>query len=319
MGFFEKIRRHSAVASGNFDAMFKKVEIPPLPMAVSRLLAEINQPEPDTDLLVNLISSETGIAAKVIKTVNSALFSLRMPVADVKRAVTVLGLQHIRSIALAFATMDSLPEPETRLFDHEAFWTDSLLRAIMARSFSKKLSGKQPEEAFTASLLADVALPVLLSAWTEYYEPVIAEWHDSPTRLSELERENFGWDHAQAGAWIVRSWDFPDEMVCYLGVHNLPMETIVEQGLNDTIVTPMALAALLPSVLKPDPKRSEQVCLAAAANLSLSTTEFVACVEEVKASFAELRELFGLHDLNTDRVFDDLLAAASQSNRGIEA
>ena len=319
MGFFEKIRRHAAVASGNFDAIFKKVEIPPLPMAVSRLLAEINQPEPDTDLLVNLISSETGIAAKVIKTVNSALFSLKMPVSDVKRAVTVLGLQHIRSIALAFATMDSLPEPEARLFDHQAFWTDSLMRAIMARSFSKKLRGEQSEEAFTASLLADIALPVLLSVWTEYYEPVIAEWHDSPNRLSELEREHFGWDHAQAGAWIVQSWDFPEEMVCYLGVHNLSMEMIVEQGLNDTIVTPIALAALSPSVLKPDPKRSEQVYLAATENLSMSSTEFAACIAEIKTSFAELRELFGLPDRNTDRSFDDLLAAASQTNGGIEA
>ena len=139
MGIFNKIRRHAAVASGDFGAMFKDVEIPPLPAAVNRLIAEINRPEPDIDQLAKLISSSTGIAAKVIKTVKSALFSLRMPVADVKRAVTLLGLRQIRSIALAYATMDAIPQPKGDLFDHQAFWTDSLLRAIMSRSFSRKM------------------------------------------------------------------------------------------------------------------------------------------------------------------------------------
>ena len=60
---------------------------------------------------VKLISASPEIAAKTIQTVNSSLFSPRLPVADVKRAVTLLGLKNIRSIALAYATMDALPKP----------------------------------------------------------------------------------------------------------------------------------------------------------------------------------------------------------------
>ncbi len=49
MGIFAKIRRHAAVAGGDFASMFKDVEIPLLPAAVTRLIAEINQPEHDID------------------------------------------------------------------------------------------------------------------------------------------------------------------------------------------------------------------------------------------------------------------------------
>ncbi len=312
MGIFNKIRRHAAVASGDFGAMFKDVEIPPLPAAVNRLIAEINRPEPDIDQLANLISSSTGIAAKVIKTVNSALFFLRMPVADVKRAVTLLGLRQIRSIALAYATMDAIPQPKGDLFDHQAFWTDSLLRAIMSRSFSRKMFKNQSEEAFTASLLADVALPVLLSVWREYYEPVIQEWTQSPKRLSEIELEHFGWNHAQAGAWIVQSWEFPEEIICYLGAHNLSMDLIRTNELKDTIVVPMAVVSISPSVLKPDSERARCVFRAAADWLSMSSSEFVNRITEVKTSVVEILELFGLPNKSAVSILDDLLSVAGE-------
>ncbi|UCF83092.1 MAG: HDOD domain-containing protein [Desulfobacteraceae bacterium] len=319
MGFFKKIRRHAAVASGNFAMIFKDVDIPPLPTAVARLIAEINRPEPDIDQLVNLMSSTTEIAAKVIKTVNSALFSPRMPVTSVKHAVTLLGLRHIRSIALGYAAMEALPKPKGELFDHEAFWTDSLLRAIMSRSFSKKILRTHSEEAFTASLLSDLALPVLLCVWREYYEPVIEEWKQSRSRLSEIEREHFGWDHAQAAAWIAQSWEFPEEMVCYLGAHNLPKEKIIEHELGDTIVAPMSVAALSSSVLKPDHERSRCVFRGATEWLSMSGSEFVDGMSEARGALVEILELFGLPDRNAGRVLDDLLTASGSEDHQEDA
>ena len=310
MGFLERIRRHSTIATGNFGVMFKDVEIPPLPAAVNRLIVETNKNEPDIDNVVRLISSTTAIAAKVIKTVNSSLFSLRVPVTDIKRAVTQLGLNHIRSIALAFATIEALPKPKGTLFDHKAFWIDSLLRAIMSRSFSKKSFKDQTEEAFTASLLADVALPVLLCVWKEYYEPVIQEWRGSPKRLSEIEREHFGWDHSQAGAWIVQSWGFPEEMVCYIGAHNLSMEKISEYELDNTIVAPIAIASNLSSILRPDCGRSKRIFSMATRWLSLTRSEFIHCITDVNASLKDILELFGLSGQNAGLVLDDLLIEA---------
>ena len=318
MGVFEKFRRHAAIAKGDFAVMFKDVEIPPLPAAVNRIITEINQPEPDFDRLVILMSAAPEIAANVIKTVNSSLFSLRAPVSDVKPAVTLLGLDQIRSIVIAFAAIDALPKPKGKLFDHTAFWTDSLFRAIMSRVFARKQFQSQTEQAFTASLLADLAIPVLLTIWSDYYEPVVTEWSQSPRRLSEIERQHFGWDHAQAGAWIVQSWDFPEEMVCYLGAHNLAMEQIHEDGLADTIIVPLAISAISPSVLKPDARRSGLVFQAATDWLSMDKAEFSDCVDEIKTALSEILELFGLPDANAGRVLDDMaIEAGLNDHQGV--
>ena len=315
MNFLKKIRRHAAIATGNFSAMFKDVEIPPLPKAVTRLIQEINSPEPDTDRLAELISSTAGVAAKVIQTANSALFSLKMPVTNVKHAVSILGIQQIRSITLGCATMEALPKPKSTFFDPEAFWTDSLLQAMLSRSFAKKMFQKQAEDVFTASLLMDAAIPVLLCVWGEYYEPVIKEWQQSSKRLSEIEREHFGWDHAQAGAWITQAWGFPEEMVCFLAAHNLSREEILELELADTIVSAIAVAAISPSVLKPERGRCASVFHGAIQWLSLSRSTFVDCVVETKESLTEMIEIFGLSDRNASAILEDFLKEAESENQ----
>ena len=314
----KKIRRHAAVARGDFATLIKDVKIPPLPAAVNRLIAEINRSEPDIDRLVKLISSDPEIASKVIKTVNSSLYSPRVPIADVKRAVTLMGLAQIRSFILAYATMDALPRPKGDLFNHNAFWIDSLLRAILARVLSRPLFSGQMDEVFTASLLSELAVPVLLCVWNEYYEPVVREWETSSKRLSEIERQHFGWDHAQAGAWIGQSWEFPEEMICYIGAHNLSMEKIEELDLQGTLVAPLAIAALLPSVLKPDPAPAIEIFNESVNRLEMNAHQFVAAIGEAKETLTELLALFELADQKAIKILDNLLPAVEADAKKLQ-
>ncbi len=303
MGFFAKLRRHAAVATGNFAAIFRDVDIPPLPAAVSRLMAEANKKEPDFDRLAQLISSTTGLAAKVIQTVNSPLYGLQRPVTNVRQAVTFLGIQNIRSLAVGYATMAALPVPEGALFNEKIFWADSLLHALLAKSFCEKHFGGNPEDAFTAALLAHVALPVLLTSWKEYYEPIVIQWRESDQRLCEIERKSFGWDHAQAGAWIVRYWQFPEELVCYIGAHNLSWDDIVRHDLQDTVVVPMAVAALVPSLLKEDSRRIRAFHSAVREWLRMDAETLSWHLKRVHETFDALVGLFGIPVVVDDGFF----------------
>ena len=294
MGILAKIKRHAAVARGNFASMFEEVEIPPLPSAVTRLIGELNAPEPDVDKVVKLISSETGMAAKLIKTVNSPLFGLRKPATNVRHAIALLGFKHVKSIVLAYATMEGIPKPTSTLFDHEGFWVDSLLKALFARSLAKRCHLGNLEDAFTATLLNDIALPVLLTAWQEYYEPVVKQWSRSNLRLSDIEREQFGWDHAQAGAWIAHSWDLPEDMVCYIGAHVLRWEELEDLELSKTLASVSRLAALIPSVLRPDGRRTAHMIDASKNTLLLDHEMLSLCLREVEEAMEEILTLFEL-------------------------
>jgi len=88
-------------------------------------------------------------------------------------------------------------------------------------------------------------------------------------------------------------------MVCYIWAHNLSREKICEHELEDTIIVPMAIAAISQSVLKPDSHHSRSVFNKAVDWLSMTKSQFVDCMGEVRESFVEIQELFGLSSAGT--------------------
>jgi HD-like signal output (HDOD) protein len=317
MELFRKIRRHFAVAGGDFETMFRNVEIPPLPAGAARLVRELNRSEPDLKRLAMTISAQPELSASVLRTVNSAYYSLPHRVKTVHHAIVLLGPQRVRSIALSHAMIEAVPRPAGDVFDHGAFWTDSLVRALLARAFTAERGEAEAEEAFATMLLADVALPVLLCSWREYYSPVLVKWGSEGGRLSGVERGDFGWDHAQAGAWILRTWDFPEETVCHAGAHTLPMESLRELDLHETIALPMTVAALAPSVLKKDAERSVLLVREAAVAFGLGSEALAGLLCGVRDRVEEMRGLFSLEDRGASGVLDELAEIASTGAGGI--
>ena len=310
MGIFGIVREHAAVATGNFATMFKDTEFPPLPAAIAALVTEINKAEPDVGQLEAIISTEASIAVKVLHTVNSSLFALETRVVSVRHAIALLGLQRIRSLILSYALVEHLPRAEGTLFNHKAFWTDSMLRALLARAFSKRFGKCDAELAFTAMLVSDIALPVLLSSWRKYYEPVVEHWLEEPERLSEIETDYFGWNHSQATSWLLHHWEFPEELVCVAGAHDLEPGKIGELGLAATSALPVAVAALLPSTLKPQPERHQRMVQMAAADLGVALADWPVIAEEIAADFVAVADLFGLSSVQANETLDRLREAA---------
>ncbi|MBD3335827.1 MAG: HDOD domain-containing protein [Candidatus Eisenbacteria bacterium] len=317
LGILTKIRRHAAVAGGNFGRLFKDIEIPPLPEAASRLIEEVNKPDPDLQRLVRDISASPETAACVIRTVNSSLFSLRNEARSVQHAVTLLGLKHIRPIVLSYAVMTSVPQPPQSVFRHRAFWSDSVIRAIFARLLASRRHKADQEEAFTAMLLADLALPVLLVAWGEYYHPIVQRWSESKQRLSRIEQENFNWNHAQAAAWILSSWGLPEELVCCVGLHTATPEEIRAGALEGTIALPLAVASMAPSCLKLDRERARAFIRAAVEEMFMDLAGVETMLAVTRRSFSEIQSAFNLSSDDMDPLMD-LLTETIAETRGEE-
>lgn len=294
MKLIEKVRRHASIAGGNFARLFAGEQIPPLPAAVSRLIRELGADEPDLHRISELITATPEIAAKVLQTVNSAYFGLPKPVSSLMRAVTMLGLRQVRPLILSFTMRKTLALPDDALFDGQGFWSDALLKALLARALAEHYCREEREEAFTAMLLADIALPVLLTTWAEYYQPVVQQWQADDGRLSHLEQASFRWDHAQAGAWILQNWEFPAELVCLVGLHNADPEKLRQIGLEDSAALPLTVAALAPSSMHPSIERAQQTIDAATSRLSLDASLLDATLARIREEFGEICGVFDL-------------------------
>lgn len=313
--FLEKIRRHASIASGDFGALFQGVHIPPLPAAAARLVQEINRPEPDIAYTTKLISVSPELAAKVIQTINSSLYSLRSPVLSIRHAISLMGISHLRPIVLAYTLRSAIPAPSGGLFDRDGFWSDSLLRATLGHALARRVRPGEEDSAFTALLIADLALPVLLEHWSEYYRPVVAAWRKTHHRLADIEQAQFRWDHAQAGAWILQSWQFPEELVCMVGFHHRDPDELGACDLADTLAPVLTAAAWVPSCLRPDRERVHAFYESVRASFDTPAGALAETLSDARESFEELRQIFDLPPALTDEVWRELDMAADPAGR----
>lgn len=244
--FFKKIKRYSALLSGNFEEIFKDKEIPPLPEVVSKLLEAINDPEIHLEDIASIIATDAGLSTQILRVANSALYSFPGEIKSIRKAISLLGVKRIEQIAISYAVKETIKDPKRSGFDFNIFWSVSLYRAILSKEFSQKLSLGDPDEAFTGALLQDIALPVLLKDWFDVYEPVYKEWLSSDIPLHVIENKKLSWNHAQAGAWLAKRWKLPDLLVCCVGFHIEDLSKIESLNLLDTPITAVLLSSLFP-------------------------------------------------------------------------
>jgi HD-like signal output (HDOD) protein len=154
----------------------------------------------------------------LLRVANSALFASRHEILDVHHAVTYLGLDVVRSLAVTAAMrglVDNRPNPLAL-----AFWRHSLATALACR----KLCGQartSSEYAYTAGLLHDVGQLGLMRLFPEYAHTVgsAVERGDS---LIDAEARAFGIDHCQAGRWLFSRWRLPLELQSVAAGHERP-------------------------------------------------------------------------------------------------
>ncbi len=288
---FKKISRYMALSSGDFAKIFKDFRVPSLPQVITRLLSLLHNPEASMEEVAALIELDPGLASQILKVVNSAFVGLPQPIKSLKQAASVLGLKKIESLAVSFGVLQVVKDPGAEGFDLSAFWTDSLLRALFARELAREMTLDQ-EETFLSALLQDVALPVLLTEWFDVYQRAYEGWRKRNEPLSRCEREILSWDHAQAGAWLARSWTLSDTIVCAIGLHVATPEEIEQLPFKVPVFSLVALSAQVPSVLEAQPRIEGLLRFAASFDFPRASIEEAA--RRARDIFLETASSFGL-------------------------
>lgn len=222
------------------------IQIPALPTSAMKLLELSQDPNKGPADFAQPIEADVGLMGQVLRFVNSAYFGFSREISSVQQALTLVGIRTIKNFALWSAVFSIVPNPKMGPFDLRALWQDSFRRALFARTIGRELRLSNAEELFAAALLQDMAIPFLLKALPEDYERMLERRKKEKIRLSSLERETFGWDHAQAAAHLCRQWNLPDEFALLIERH--PSLNELMAGSKPQISAAcVALAALLPA------------------------------------------------------------------------
>lgn len=229
----------------SLDRILSGAQLPALPQSAIRLLELSQSPKNGPAEFALPIESDPGLTGQVLKFVNSSYFGFSREISSVKLAITMVGIRTIKNFSLWSAVFSLMPNPKCGPFDLKCLWIDSLRRGLFARAMGKLLGMKEAEECFAAALLQDMAIPLLSKALPVEYAKLLAERQGGKVRLSQLEQERFGWNHAEAAAKMARQWNLPDEFADLIERHT-QLEDLVAAGDSSRGHVAVALSAHLP-------------------------------------------------------------------------
>ncbi len=194
--------------------------LPSFSPVIMSALEKVRDDECSNGEIAEIATRDPGLSVRLLGTVNSAAFSIRNSVNSVHQAVSLLGRSQLESILVSMAVRESLPDSDAPGYDVQRFWTTSARRATAAAALADRIDPATRSESFTASLLGDMAIPILSHRKPGDYGPILEQHHLGGENLEQLENQAFGWDHARVASWMCAAWKFPDRLASAIGSHH---------------------------------------------------------------------------------------------------
>ncbi len=136
---------------GNYlgkPAVIKEFELAPfLKSTLMRMLSALNSVQSVREF-ANIIASDVGMSAKLLRFVNSAYFARRKEIRDLVQACAYLGMDNLKKFTLLVATNDYVS------VENPYLWKKSLVRAILSEEIMKKVKPSLANEAYLVGLFS---------------------------------------------------------------------------------------------------------------------------------------------------------------------
>jgi HD-like signal output (HDOD) protein len=214
-------------------------ELDTLPEVTQRILALSEDPDSSAHDMNEVLKHDTALSTKLLRVVNSAFYGLPGRVADVDRAIVLLGFQAVRNLAIA-ATMSAMfrkPGTEIRGFSARNLWQHSVATAVAARAVVNTVGLRSlREEAFLAGIVHDVGILVEYQFAGKQFALVMEGANGDAATLTEAERAVFEMNHQEIGKALAEQWKFPKNMQMVAGYHHRPGSLAEEHRLLPTVV-----------------------------------------------------------------------------------
>jgi putative nucleotidyltransferase with HDIG domain len=196
--------------------------LPPFPAIATKLLRVLSEEDAEVRKIVDLIRADAALSSELLRIVNSPLYGVQAQVSSIHKAVMLLGLETVRQFALT-VSMKGFLCGDLRLDVLRGIWRHSLACGTVCEELSRACPTSQgrDDRAYTAGLLHDVGRLGMFVTYTDRYAAIVDE--RPPRNPLEREREVFGFDHCEAGAWLAQSWGLPEEIRTVIAGHHAPL------------------------------------------------------------------------------------------------
>ncbi len=189
-----------------FDQIHK---IPQVPEVVRHIINQLNNPNVDMLDIAKNVEKEQVIALKILRLVNSAHFGLSRKIGSIDEAITMLGMNQLKTLVVATGIVSVVPQLEN--FDIKQSWRNSFRTAGYARWFAAQ-SGLPAEVAYTAGLISNLG-NILIHIGSPREANEIDQHVKAGNSRLEIEKRRLGFTSQATCAELCRRWKFADQLV----------------------------------------------------------------------------------------------------------
>lgn len=233
-----------------------KLAIPSLPTVVMEFCRAAERPDISANELAQILDRDAGLVVELLRNINSATLGVRNKVNSSRAALSLLGIRRAKMFVLTSSVQSVSQKSKSPLADGRRFSFAAMQRAVFARRLADRL-GHDAELAFAAALLQDFVVPALTVERPDRYRLLLTALTGDVASLADLERGRFGWDHSLAGARLMLSWGFPDDLVCLVLTQHWLTGILANPTFRDSELVEITLSSLLPDPLDARPSRQE--------------------------------------------------------------
>lgn len=208
------------------NALLTSGDLPTLPVVASRLLELTAKEDVPFADIADLIAQDMALSAKILKVANSAFYNFPRKIASINQAVSMLGINAVRSLVLSFTFLSMSGNDAANLFNFERFWERSLVGATAARLIAGQIANANTDEIFTISLLQNIGQLVFALTVPTRYDQILQRQASDPNDLCDmaLEEEYLGLPHTISGFEVARLWGFTPTMLAAIRYHHAPTD-----------------------------------------------------------------------------------------------
>jgi putative nucleotidyltransferase with HDIG domain len=197
------------------DRLARVPSFPPIAIKVLQLLSD---PSVNLSSIPPLISSDPALSARVLQYANSPLYGIANEIKNVRHALTMLGIDQLRSLT-ATAASDVYLKGKMNVEELKRCWTHTLACAILSEELARACRAHK-DEAYTSGLMHDIGRLSMVVAFPREYVEAMRHASAHCIDLIDYERDKFGIDHAEAGRLLAEKWHLPENFCLIAGRHH---------------------------------------------------------------------------------------------------
>ncbi len=198
------------------------IQLVSLPEVCMQVQAVADDPLSTADQMGLVIGRDPALTARLLKLVNSAYFGFPAKVETVTRAVALVGVRQLRTLALAVSAVELFERVPAEDVSMVSFWSHSIYCGLLCRELASACRVLHGERLFVAGLLHDIGRLMIYVHRPGEAERIHRHVDATGTNLCTAERHVLGYDHAELGGVLLQSWRLPEALQAAVAFHHDP-------------------------------------------------------------------------------------------------